>query len=313
MLLKRLTLFFILTILGFALCAFLASRLGILDSHLPTSPHNPKELTSEVLTRVKSMDVSESSGITLSPTYKNAGWTHNDSGGQPRLFLVSTETGETQIQLTLSGAKNRDWEDIDFVTTDKGNYIAVGDIGDNQKFRRSCQIYFIPEPKVTLQPGKILKIETKDWVQQKFRYDEGAMNCESLAFDPTSDSLFLVQKLASYEKGPSRVHQLPLTIGSPEISIAKKVATIEGLNYSAMDISDDGQQMVLRVYNGAFFLTKKANQTWSEFLVQSLPKWYCLPPQMQGEGICFYPKGDHVLLSSEHESATLIRVEIPEG
>mgnify|MGYP006302007921 CR=1 FL=1 len=64
-------------------------------------------------------------------------WWHNDSGDTPRLF-VSDRCGQIKQELTLSNARNQDWEDI---TADDAGNIYIGDFGNNANARQNLKIY----------------------------------------------------------------------------------------------------------------------------------------------------------------------------
>lgn len=62
----------------------------------------------------------------------------NDSGDGPYLYFI-TSTGEMMHKTFVSGARNIDWEDITY----DGNYLYIGDIGNNQNQRKDLAIYRI--------------------------------------------------------------------------------------------------------------------------------------------------------------------------
>ncbi len=78
----------------------------------------------------------ESSGLIF---YNGKLITHNDSGGENKLFELDTITGLVTREVTVANATNIDWEDI---TQDDG-YIYVGDIGNNSGNRTDLVIYKI--------------------------------------------------------------------------------------------------------------------------------------------------------------------------
>ncbi|MCW8849578.1 MAG: hypothetical protein OQJ81_06315, partial [Melioribacteraceae bacterium] len=60
---------------------------------------------------IENDDIDEASGIASS--YKNMGilWTHNDAGGENRIFAIDSN-GISRGTYYLNGIENRDWEDI---------------------------------------------------------------------------------------------------------------------------------------------------------------------------------------------------------
>ena len=88
---------------------------------LPTSPEN----------------LSESSGVIF---FNNKLITHNDSGGENKLYELDIASGLVTRTVTISNATNVDWEDI----TQDDNYIFIGDIGNNINGNRTdLKIYKI--------------------------------------------------------------------------------------------------------------------------------------------------------------------------
>ena len=56
--------------------------------------------------------IGESSGVAVSRTYPGVLWTHNDSGDDAVLYAIDM-AGNLIGRFPVSGARNRDWEDID--------------------------------------------------------------------------------------------------------------------------------------------------------------------------------------------------------
>ncbi len=84
------------------------------------------------------MDFLESSGLEMGSTEKF--WTHNDSGGDARLFQFDFD-GELNDSISF-GLNNRDWEDI--ARDDRGNWY-LGEFGNNANNRQDLKIYIVGE------------------------------------------------------------------------------------------------------------------------------------------------------------------------
>lgn len=78
--------------------------------------------------------LSESSGVIF---FNDKLITHNDSGGENKLFELDTISGAVTRMVTISNANNVDWEDI----AQDDNYIYIGDIGNNSGARKDLKIY----------------------------------------------------------------------------------------------------------------------------------------------------------------------------
>src|ERR1051326_9299686 len=88
------------------------------------------------LATIKDKSISESSGLVASPTPPGAYWTHNDSGDGPFIYAIDTR-GNTLATFRVTGATNRDWEDIASGPGPQLNrsYLYIGDTGDNDRVR----------------------------------------------------------------------------------------------------------------------------------------------------------------------------------
>ena len=81
-------------------------------------------------------NLSESSGAIF---FNNKLITHNDSGGENKIFELDTISGAVTRIVTISNATNMDWEDISQDDTS----IFIGDIGNNSGDRTDLKIYKI--------------------------------------------------------------------------------------------------------------------------------------------------------------------------
>jgi len=80
------------------------------------------------LAKLEHPAINESSGLAAGRINPDVFWTHNDSGGGPRLFAFDKQ-GRSVADLTVPGARARDWEDMaSFRSGDQG-LIVIGDVG----------------------------------------------------------------------------------------------------------------------------------------------------------------------------------------
>ena len=88
---------------------------------------------------ISSSWLNETSGIVGSRSLPGTLWVHNDSGDSARFFAIGT-TGALQGQFSLQNATATDWEDIAIgPKSGGGNYLYLGDIGDNSANRRKSR------------------------------------------------------------------------------------------------------------------------------------------------------------------------------
>ncbi|MEO1009847.1 MAG: hypothetical protein AAFX53_00985 [Bacteroidota bacterium] len=82
------------------------------------------------------IEVSESSGLIF---YNNRLITHGDSGNAAKLYELDTTSLQIVREVNIENARNVDWEDM----TQDGQYIYVGDFGNNFGTRQDLVIYRI--------------------------------------------------------------------------------------------------------------------------------------------------------------------------
>ncbi|MEM1442999.1 MAG: hypothetical protein AAGF67_11700 [Verrucomicrobiota bacterium] len=267
-------------------------------------------LQQEKVTVVRAGDIDENSGIAPSFLTENAVWTHHDSGGTPVIYLISLEDGSLLATIALEGSINQDWEDITSFKKNGISYLAIGDVGDNFEKRREYQICILREP--SLSPGLPAPqgfVVTRDnWVDLRFRYEDSAHNCEALAYDPKLDRFLLLTKKV---RGNAGLYELAIPETDVEgPSVAEKIAEVNIQNVSAMDLSRSGESLFVRAYGIGHFFSIPVDTDWKSIFADPLPKSHLLPKQLQGEGACFLPGTDSVLLSTEKRNQPIFRVWI---
>lgn len=284
----------------------------------------------EELGRLTASDISESSGICLSARYPDCLWTHNDSGSTAELFLVRT-SGELLAHVEIEQASCSDWEAITQVSVDGKTYIAVGDIGDNSATREECRIYVIEEPEIGdwNRGEKPLRISTTPLATIRFRWPEGAMDCEAMAWDPVAREFWFVSKprpgpsiksfLGDAGNNEARAHMYRLA-WSPDRHKDDQVVVVERLEsrfsplaVTGMDIHASGKKAVVRNYWTAFVFERPETATWSEAFSKPPSRIVMLPDQRQGEAVAFDSPGTSILLTSEGVGQRVLKVNLPES
>ena len=195
----------------------------------------------ELIGAITSSALDEVSGLVASRTNTDTLWVHNDSGDSPRFFAVST-SGALLGTFPLAGATARDWEDIAIgLKPGGGNYLYLGDIGDNDAVRSSITIYRTDEPQSTASTT----IPACSYSRAIIQYPSGPRNAESLFADPLTGDVFIVTKMATTE-----IYSVPATaFDDPD---GATTATALGnlgapLRYAtAADISPDGRFVLVR-------------------------------------------------------------------
>lgn len=265
---------------------------------------------------IRSSEINENSGIATSLSTDDAIWTHNDSGGKPKAYLVSQNSGKTLASVTLKGANNRDWEDISTFGRGTTNYVMVADVGDNKRQREDYQLYLFEEPtleSVAHDTPKEVTTQLEDWSAIRFQYEDGSHNCEAITVDPDAGQVILLEKIYPRDQGVPGVYLLDLPDNpSDERLTAKRIADIPIKNITAMGLSPDTKRMVVRTYVDGYLYERNEDQTWSQALRNNQPKRLALPMQRQGEGVCFSRDGQAIICSSEFKRAPLWQIQLKE-
>lgn len=253
--------------------------------------------------------ICESSGLAPSRLKGGLFWTHNDSGDGPRIYAFNSE-GEHLAVYTVTGAAARDWEDMASVRAGGKSLLLIGDIGDNRRSRKTCTLYVVPEPAVGT---KERPVDGQVRVGQKieFAYADGPRDCEAVAVDATSGTIYLVSK----EGLKCGVYALPWPragTGSAATPLAaRRIASIKIPPAVAMDMSPDGRRAVVLTYGDAYEFARVATETWADAFARK-PRKLAMPRRNQGESICYGPDGKTLYLTSEFAPTPLLEVPVAE-
>ncbi len=269
-------------------------------------------------------NISESSGMAASRRTKDLFWTHND-GGNPAVIYALWENGTVLGQVCLTQAKNIDWEDMASFTWKNRHFLLIGDVGDNRSNRKKCTLYIVEEPSVSdikkQNPGI-----ANSW-QIDFIYEDGPRDCEAVAVDVSTGHCLLLSKRDDLP-GLYRLPLLPLQHKSPAVAVKTAIVSLipppgmedliqpYGGNRSqptAMDMTSDGQTLVILTYKNAYLYSKNSHQTWASRLEEA-PEIIYLPPVgfnslIQREGLCFSSDGMSFYLTSEKVPTPLFRLD----
>ena len=196
--------------------------------------------TTSVYIRRLPARVHETSGLIF---WRGNLWTHNDSGGESEIYCLDTLKGRVLQTISISNARNYDWEDI----AQDGDYIYIGDIGNNVGNRRNQCIYKIAKSAIPLSGDASVEAEIihfsygdqKSYESDVYNHD---YDCEALI--AYGDKLLLFSKNWADQK--SRVYESPKTAGTYVLE-PKGVLEVDGLITGA-DISPDGKQIALCGY-----------------------------------------------------------------
>jgi hypothetical protein len=135
----------------------------------------------------------ETSGLVVQSP--NSFWTLNDSGGEAALYQFDS-TGRIKRTVKLSGANNKDWEEL---STDSIGNFYVGDIGNNDETRGNLTFYKVLKNDIlgttdSVSTVNAVKIPFKYADQRAFPPPEPQLYFDAEAFLVWSDSLLIMTK-----------------------------------------------------------------------------------------------------------------------
>lgn len=233
--------------------------------------------TIEVTGSVESQRLVEASGLAHSRTTPDVLWSHNDSRDGPRLYAQRTDGTDLGV-FDVPGAFAFDWEDMAAGpdASGNGNYLYVGDIGDNFAIRDGLvTIHRVEDIDPAALSGSFPNSAPIALV-----YPDGSFNAEALFIDPVDPAAYLITK-STTEAFVYR-GSIELVEGAAKMEL---VATLFlGAEVSGADISADGSLIVVRGYHTVWMWHRTSGQTIAEAF-ESEPCEAPSPDERQGESI----------------------------
>lgn len=234
-------------------------------------------------------ELTESSGAAFSRTRADILWSHNDGEHRPVLFALGRE-GEVLGRLPLSGARNRDWEDIAVGPCESGSCIYVADTGDNDEVRRRVTLYRVPDPG--LPDGAPVPAEAFP-----IRFPDGPRDVEAMFVLPGP----LVYLISKGRRDAATLFRYPPPLRPEETVTLEAVQALSDRALSlpsqitGADASPDGSTVVVRTYQSLrFFHVEDGRLSPVPGAKVELRTLY----EIQGEGVALGPEGQ-VALTSE--------------
>jgi hypothetical protein len=267
----------------------------------------------KIVGKIESGEITESSGLVASHCNAEIFWTHNDSGDQAFIYAVNTK-GEKLGTWKVSGAKNKDWEDLATFKDQKGEcFLYVGDIGNNERTKSEFIVYRVKEPKISdadKNSSRKNPSATEAAEAIKFDYPDMRHDAETLLVHPQTGDIYVLSKSLSSAAG---VYKLANKYDLNKTNRLEKIAELtipafpNGL-LTGGEISPDGKRVVVCDYFNAYeiALSEKAknfDDIWSEksMIIE-------LGERAQGEAVCYSFDGKSIFATSEKKNSPIIEV-----
>ena len=270
----------------------------------PAPPNDTTVQFSEPVDRgaLDNPEIVEASGLVASRKNAPALWTHNDSGGQHKVYLIS-DSGKTQATYVLAGVTSRDWEDIAIGPgPEEGEtYVYVGEIGDNDAQYPVKKIYRFIEPTASERTvvDTIWQVDVLS-----VAYPDGARDAETLLVDPFTKDVYILSKRERFVG----IYRAPFPQRTDELDTLEKVGQVPREQVGILeqlvggDISPDGKGVLLKSYIKVFYWHRDNEQVSIVELLQREPQSLPYRPEPQGEAIGFASDGSGYFTLSERQS-----------
>ncbi len=250
--------------------------------------------------------LAEISGITASRFSPGVYWVHNDSGDKARLYAVDAK-GKLLAKVDVTGAKNRDWEDLASGPGANGKpALYIADTGNNEGERDDLTVYRVPELKLSSDK----KTATESAEAFPFSYPDGNHDCEAILVDPTSGQIYLVTKTL---KSDCAVYRFPLPLKANQKVVVEKVGGQKVKSIAQLRmvtggaVSPDGSRVAIRTYFGAFELPRTKGKAFGTIFDHE-PTIIKVPLMSQAEAIAYSVDGKSILLTSEKLPAPIYQL-----
>jgi hypothetical protein len=271
-------------------------------------------LKPQIVGKIESNEITESSGLVASRCNKDVLWTHNDSGDAAFIYAINVK-GEKLGTWKVSGAKNNDWEDIATFKNEKGEcFLYIGDIGNNERLKTQFTIYRVKEPRVSgadKTSSRKNPSETETAEAIKYDYPDMRHDAETLLVHPQTGDVYVLSKSLS---SASSVYKLPKNYDLNKTNRLEKVAdfTVPAFPNGLLtggEVSQDGKRVIVCDYFAAYeiILPEKAksfDEIWRE-----KPLIVELGERTQGEAVCYSTDGKSIFATSEKKNSPIIQAK----
>lgn len=281
----------------------------------------PDSASSEAaeITHLQEPQLRESSGLAFSRLKPRRVWSHNDSGGRPRVFSFDVGSGRKTGECRLPGVVAIDWEDMASFSKSGTSWLLVADCGDNQARRSSITLLLFEEPD-TDQGTSVRRVQ-----QLRVVFPDGPRDCEAVAVDSRRNQIVLIEKAVLPRAGIYRVPLPPLHAATQSFEVdeqsfkaderiptieAQRLATIFLPFVSGMDIdAETGDAWLVNYVQAYRFRCRDRQMALAEQFSQ-LPELWAVPPMPQIEAVAAQTD-ENVWVTSEGTPATLGRLSKP--
>lgn len=228
----------------------------------------------------------EESGIAASRRFSGRLYHINDSGDAGNFYITQMDGSDIDA-VRVAGFKPEDTESLSLGPCPakgaaENSCLYIGDIGDNDKKRKSVEVAVIDEVQNFPQPVKPRALLT-------FRYPDGAHDAESMAVHPDG-TIYILTK-----ENPAKLFKAPPGESSQPRLLTAVTTLNAGSAPTDMAFSDDGTRLLVLTYTDAVEFTMDFKQ----------PQHIPLEFLQQQESVTYLPGSRSFLYSTERLIALL--------
>ena len=247
------------------------------------------------LTIVTGLDdrIKESSGLTH---FDNTLITHNDSGGESRLFQINSNNGNAIRSININGANNIDWEDI----AKDDTYFYIGDFGNNSGNRIDLGIYKIALSDLSNNSQVDISSESISFKyanQNTFLPSLYMTNFDAEGLIAYNEKLYVFTK--NWLNNKTDIYEIPKSTGDFEVLKIDSI-DVQGL-ITAADYNSVRNSIVLIGYDSESpFLIEMKDINDNQFSESLINRYKLIIPRgysSQIEGVSFF--NENIYISSE--------------
>lgn len=266
--------------------------------------------------------IDEASGMQASKLRPDVYFLHNDDG--EAVLYAAGPDGTDLGHFGISGAQNRDWEDLTAIPGEHGPMLVIADSGDNFAQHDRVRLYFVaePDPDPNGRYGGIVEVQHVI----ELAYPDGPRDCESVAWDPHSDRIYLVSK----RDQPARIYSIART---EALSLDEATLEQDGVMHpfraptardfqqfgrrdgpwvsqpTALDFSPDGRQAAIISYRSLYLFNRLEGESWPEAFARK-PLEFEGPQSHKEEAVAYSSEGAHIMITTEGRPAPMYRFRL---
>jgi|SRR5690625_3074691 len=150
---------------------------------------------------------------------------HNDSSHRNKLYEVDTITGKVTRTITVTNARNVDWEAM----AHDESFIYIGDIGNNSGVRTDLKIYKVAKSEYldsTEVTAEIINFRYSDQTGFASNFNNTKWDAEALI---SYDENMLILFTKNWVNGVTKAYPIPKSIGTYTVSPLPTTLASEGM------------------------------------------------------------------------------------